>query len=138
MDEYLAKIYPNYFESTRAVLLRQARDLFETEFHADLSWFEREFLSPAAELIKIIKNSSHNLSVSVFGIQKVEFELFFFCFVFAQGNETRLLSSNPILIGFYHPIELFGEKSNRTNCIRKNDLTSKEILQENQPIMNAP
>lgn len=77
MDEYLA-IYPNYFESTRAVLLRQARDLFETEFHADLSWFEREFLSPAAELIKIIKNSSHNLSVSVFGIQKVSFELFLF------------------------------------------------------------
>lgn len=62
---YLAALYPNYFESTRIVLLRQARDLLETTFYADLSRFEREFLSPAAELIKNIKNASHNLSVSV-------------------------------------------------------------------------
>lgn len=66
MDVYLAAFYPNYFESTRAVLLRQARDLLETAFHGDLFRFEREFLSPAAEIIKIIKNASHNLSVSMF------------------------------------------------------------------------
>lgn len=64
VDMYLAALYPNYFESTRAVLLRQARDLLETVFYADLSRFESEFLSPAAELIKIMKNASHNLAVS--------------------------------------------------------------------------
>lgn len=66
VDLYLAALYPNYFESTRAILLRQARDLCSHAFFADLSRFESEFLSPAAELIKVIKNASHNLSVSVF------------------------------------------------------------------------
>lgn len=74
VDTYLAALYPNYFESTRAVLLGQARDLLKNEFHADLSRFEREFLSPAAELIRIIKNVSHNLVVSVF----------FFCLTFTK------------------------------------------------------
>lgn len=65
VDRYLAAIYPNYFESTRALLLIQARDLLMCTFHADLSRFEREFLSPAAELIENVKNASCNLSVSV-------------------------------------------------------------------------
>lgn len=64
VDEYLQALYPDYFESTRAILLRQARDLLMCTFHADLSRFEREFLAPAAKLIGIVKKSSYNLSVS--------------------------------------------------------------------------
>lgn len=66
VDTYLAALYPDYFESTRAVLLGQARDLLKNAFHADLFRFEREFLSPAAEIIRLIKNVSHNLTVSFF------------------------------------------------------------------------
>lgn len=64
VDIHLAALYPKYLESTRAVLVRQARDLLQTVFHGDLVRFEREFLSPSAEIIKTIKNASHDLSVS--------------------------------------------------------------------------
>lgn len=68
VDRYLAAHYPNYFESTRAPLLTQARDLLMHTFHGDLLRFETEFLSPAAELIENLKNRFCNLSVSVFYI----------------------------------------------------------------------
>lgn len=64
MDCHLGAIYPQYWESTRAVLVRQARDLLVCTFHGDLSRFEVEFLSPAAKLIEIVKCASCNLSVS--------------------------------------------------------------------------
>lgn len=66
VDRYLAAHYPNYFESTRAPLLTQARDLLMHTFHGDLLRFEREFLSPAAQLIETVKHRFYNLSVSVF------------------------------------------------------------------------
>lgn len=68
VDRYLGAHYPNYFESTRAPLLRQARDLLLYAFHGDLLRFEKEFLSPAAELIETINATVCNLSVSVFYI----------------------------------------------------------------------
>ncbi|XP_031619559.1 uncharacterized protein LOC116338443 isoform X2 [Contarinia nasturtii] len=64
VDMHLAALYPKYLE-TRAILLRQARDLLQTTFHGDLVSFEREFLSPSAEIIKTIKNASHDLSNTV-------------------------------------------------------------------------
>lgn len=64
VDRHLGALYPQYLESTRAVLVRQARDLLVCTFHGDLSRFEREFLSPAAKLIEVVKCTSCNLSVS--------------------------------------------------------------------------
>lgn len=64
VDRHLGPLYPYYWTAVRAVLVRQARDLLVCTFHGDLSRFERDFLSPAAKLIEIIKCESYNLSVS--------------------------------------------------------------------------
>lgn len=64
LDDYLAALYPNYFEAARPVLLEQARDLLRCSFRADLLRFEADFLSPAAKVIELVKNVSSNLLVS--------------------------------------------------------------------------
>ncbi|RZF45669.1 hypothetical protein LSTR_LSTR010392 [Laodelphax striatellus] len=50
VDKHLSKFYPNY-SRTRAVLVRQARDLLVCEFGGDLARFGSEFVLPAAELL---------------------------------------------------------------------------------------
>ncbi|XP_075229746.1 puratrophin-1-like isoform X2 [Lycorma delicatula] len=51
VDKHLSRFYPNY-NRTRAVLLRQARDLLICEFRGDLSKFTAEFLIPAEQLLQ--------------------------------------------------------------------------------------
>lgn len=87
VDRYLAALYPNYFESTRAPLLTQARDLLMHTFHGDLLRFEKEFLSPAAELIENIKHRFCSLSVSFFHTYS-QFLFFIFFFSFCSYNKN--------------------------------------------------
>lgn len=154
VDSYLAALYPNYFESTRAVLLRQARDLLETVFYADLSQFESEFLSPAAELIKIIKNASHNLAVSnkmalfssivvcmeccnaqgnenrrspqfLFGLVRRFFSAFNgFCFCLFLDPMISILNLHLDFGFIYHPISMRNQSEMNWNC-SLNDLTTQ-------------
>lgn len=51
VDKHLSRFYPNYI-NTRAVLLRQARDLLICEFRGDLVKFTSEFLLPAEQLLQ--------------------------------------------------------------------------------------
>lgn len=55
IDKYLGHLYPLYWQFTRNVLIRQARDVFIRTFHGDLTSFEQIFLSPAAAIIAKIK-----------------------------------------------------------------------------------
>lgn len=57
VDRYLGHLYPEYQEHTRPVLIRQARDLLVCTFHGDLTKFEEDFLSPAANIIDEAKRS---------------------------------------------------------------------------------
>ncbi|XP_039287246.1 LOW QUALITY PROTEIN: uncharacterized protein LOC111057901 [Nilaparvata lugens] len=50
VDKHLSRFYPNY-SRTRAVLVRQARDLLVCEFGGDLARFSAEFILPAAQLL---------------------------------------------------------------------------------------
>lgn len=55
IDKYLGQLYPQYWEHTRDILIRQARDVFICTFHGDVTSFEEIFLSPAAVIIAKIK-----------------------------------------------------------------------------------
>lgn len=57
IDKYLGQHYPFYFECTRDVLIRQARDILVCTFHGDLTSFEEIFLKPAVSIIEKIKQN---------------------------------------------------------------------------------
>ncbi|CAM1330128.1 PLEKHG4 (predicted), partial [Pycnogonum litorale] len=48
------------FDTYRAQIVRQARDIFVCSYFGDLSKFDEEFLKPAAELLKKFKESTLN------------------------------------------------------------------------------
>ncbi|KAF4522615.1 hypothetical protein B566_EDAN003597 [Ephemera danica] len=58
VETLLGPLYPN-FEHSRAVLVRQARDLLVCRFHGNLSQFEGSFLRPAAELLTSLRDAAN-------------------------------------------------------------------------------
>lgn len=67
VDHYLGKLYPDYESHTRTVLVRQARDLLLCTFHGDLRRFEVEFLEPAADILKQVKNNHQQQWINLYG-----------------------------------------------------------------------
>lgn len=51
LDRYLEAVYPLYYEKTKRVLLRQARDILVCTYHGCLKSFEEQFLAPLAEML---------------------------------------------------------------------------------------
>lgn len=61
IDRNLGDLYADYDRHTRAVLVRQARDMLVCTFFGDLPRFEREFLRPAAQMLRQVYGSwRHN------------------------------------------------------------------------------
>jgi hypothetical protein len=55
VDRYLGHLYPDYASDTRIVLVRQARDILVLSYHGDVSRFEHDYLSPAAEIVERLR-----------------------------------------------------------------------------------
>lgn len=55
VDHYLGHLYPDYYDHTRSVLVRQTRDLLLCTYQGNLVRLEEDFLAPAANLIADIK-----------------------------------------------------------------------------------
>lgn len=57
IDRNLGDLYADYDRHTRTVLVRQARDVLVCTFYGDLQRFEREFLGPAAQMLRQVYGS---------------------------------------------------------------------------------
>lgn len=55
IDRHLASIYPVFTQTTRAVLIREARDVLVNIYHGCLATFEQQFLCKFAEIAVILK-----------------------------------------------------------------------------------
>ncbi|KAM7359069.1 puratrophin-1-like isoform 2-T3 [Cochliomyia hominivorax] len=55
IDRHLAYIYPVFTQTTRAVLIREARDVLVNIYHGCLTTFERQFLCKFADIAVILK-----------------------------------------------------------------------------------
>ncbi|XP_046808528.1 uncharacterized protein LOC111680493 [Lucilia cuprina] len=55
IDRHLACIYPVFTQTTRAVLIREARDVLVKIYHGCLTTFERQFLCKFTEIAVILK-----------------------------------------------------------------------------------
>lgn len=56
IDSYLGDVFPLYYEKTRSVLLKQARDILVCEYRGCLSSFEKNFLKEFADIAKDLKD----------------------------------------------------------------------------------
>ncbi|XP_055623263.1 uncharacterized protein LOC129766700 [Toxorhynchites rutilus septentrionalis] len=57
IDQHFGPLYPDYVDHTRAVLIRQARDLLVCTFHGDLEQFEVGFVRPAADIVAELRSA---------------------------------------------------------------------------------
>lgn len=55
IDRHLSHIYPVYWARTRAILLRQARDLLVQHFEGSLTRFEQRFLCKFAQITATLR-----------------------------------------------------------------------------------
>lgn len=55
IDRHLSHIYPVYWARTRAILLRQARDLLVQHFEGSLTRFEQRFLCKFAQIAATLR-----------------------------------------------------------------------------------
>ncbi|XP_050423665.1 rho guanine nucleotide exchange factor 40-like isoform X2 [Adelges cooleyi] len=60
VDESIGPFYVNY-EKTRAVLVRQAKQLLETVYKSDIDHFHRHFCIPASEILKRVVETFDNI-----------------------------------------------------------------------------
>lgn len=70
IDSHLACIYPVFTQTTRAVLIREARDVLVNIYHGCLTTFERQFLCKFSEIAVILKERHHVGEVS-FSAKKI-------------------------------------------------------------------
>ncbi|XP_055841406.1 uncharacterized protein LOC129908710 isoform X2 [Episyrphus balteatus] len=64
VDSYLKDVYPVYYEKTRSILIRQARDLLVCEYRGCLRTFEKQFLKEFAKIAKDLKEK-HAIGESI-------------------------------------------------------------------------
>lgn len=64
IDSHLASIYPVFNETTRAVLIREARDVLVKTYHGCLPTFQCQFLCKFAEIVAALKERHHIGEVS--------------------------------------------------------------------------
>lgn len=64
VDKYLGHLYPDYFDHTRTVLIRQARDILVCTYHGNLARFEERFMQPTADIVSRLKDLCQHGSVS--------------------------------------------------------------------------
>jgi len=55
IDRYLSHIYPIYWARTRAILMRQARELLVSHFEGSLPRFEQRFLCKFAQIAATLR-----------------------------------------------------------------------------------
>ncbi|XP_075159405.1 puratrophin-1-like isoform X2 [Haematobia irritans] len=55
IDSHLSSIYPIYTQTTRTVLVREARDLLHKNYHSSLTMFQHQYLCRFTEIAAILK-----------------------------------------------------------------------------------
>lgn len=65
IDRHLSHIYPVYWARTRAILLRQARDLLVDHYQGSLTRFEQRFLCKFAQIAATLRATHQIGEVSV-------------------------------------------------------------------------